>query len=85
MKVKCISNESWDLLHNLRSKLTIDKVYDVLKIENIPFSPHRFDDLSGPFYSIKCDDGEIKRIAANRFRELTIDEKRELKLEELGI
>ncbi len=85
MKVKCISNESWDLLHNLRSKLTINKVYDVLKIENIPFSPHRFDDPSGPFYSIKCDDGEIKHIDANRFRELTIDEKRELKLEELGI
>ena len=85
MKVKCISNESWDLLHNLRSKLTINKVYDVLKIENIPFSPHRYDDPSGPFYSIKCDNGEIKLINASRFRELTIDEKRELKLDDLGI
>ena len=85
MKVKCISNESWDLLHNLRSKLTIGKVYDVIKIENIPFSPHRYDDPSGPFYRIKCDNGEIKNIDANRFRELTLDEQRELKLKDLGI
>lgn len=85
MKVKCISNESWDLLHDLRSKLTIDKIYDVITIENIPFSPHRYDDPSGPFYRIKCDNGEIKHIDAYRFRELTIDEQRELKLEDLGI
>ncbi len=85
MKVKCISNESWDLLHDLRSKLTIDKIYDVIKLENIPFSPHRYDDPSGPFYRIKCDNGEIKHIEASRFRELTLDEKRELKLEDLGI
>jgi hypothetical protein len=85
MKVKCVSNESWDLLHNLRDKLTIGKIYDVIKIEDIPFSPHRYDDPSGPFYRIKCDNGEIKHIDANRFRELTLDEKRELKLEDLGI
>jgi len=61
MKVRCISNSSWDLLRSkqLNSKLTIGKVYDVLKIECIPFSPHRYDDPSGPFYSIKCDDGDF--------------------------
>lgn len=85
MKVKCVSNESWDLLHNLRGKLTIDKIYDVITIENIPFSPSRYDDPSGPFYRIKCDNGEIKHIEASRFRELTLDELRELKLEDLGI
>ena len=37
------------------------------------------------FNRIKCDNGEIKHIDANRFRELTIDEKRELKLKDLGI
>ena len=85
MKVKCVSNESWDLLHNLRDKLTIGKIYDVIKIEQIPFSPHRYDDPSGPFCRIKCDNGEIKHIDANRFRELSLDEKRELKLKDLGI
>jgi len=85
MKVKCISNESWDLLHDLRSKLTIDKVYDVITIESIPFSPHRYDDPSGLFYRIKCDNGEIKHIGVSRFRDLILAEKRELKLEDLGI
>jgi hypothetical protein len=70
MKVKCVSNESWDLLHNLRDKLTIGKIYDV---------------ISGPFYRIECDNGELRHIEANRFRELTMYEKRELKLEDLGI
>ena len=85
MRVKCVYNESWDLLHNLRNKLTIGKIYDVIKIENIPFSPSRYDDPSGTFYRIKCDNGEIKHINANRFRELTLEEKRELKLEDLGL
>jgi hypothetical protein len=57
----------------------------VIRLENIPFSPHRYDDPSGPFYLIKCDNKELKHIDANRFRELTLDEKRELKLEDLGI
>jgi hypothetical protein len=34
---------------------------------------------------IECDNGEIRHIDANRFRELTLAEKRELKLADLGI
>lgn len=78
MKVICVSNKGFE-----RLPLTIGKMYDVIKLENIPFSPHRYDDPSGPFYRIKCDNGEVKHIEANRFRELTLAEKRELKLEEL--
>jgi ribosomal protein S27E len=81
MKVKCISCKG--IGGNL--PISISKIYDVIKLENIPFSPHRYDDPSGPFYKIKCDNGEEKYIEANRFRELTLDEKRELKLEDLGI
>jgi hypothetical protein len=79
-KVMCVSNKSWEPL-----PITIGKIYDVIRLENIPFSPHRYDDPSGPFYLIKCDNKELKHIDANRFRELTLDEKRELKLEDLGI
>ena len=78
MKVICVSNKGFE-----RLPLTIGKMYDVIKLEYIPFSPHRYDDPSGPFYRIKCDNGEVKHIEANRFRELTLGEKRELKLEEL--
>lgn len=78
MKVMCVSNKSWE-----RLPLTIGKIYDVLKIENVPFSPSRYDDPSGPFYRIICDNGEIKHIEADKFRDLTLDEKRELKLNEL--
>jgi hypothetical protein len=80
MKVMCVSNKGWEPL-----PITIGKIYDVIRLENIPFSPHRYDDPSGPFYLIKCDNKELKHIDANRFRELTLDEKRELKLEDLGI
>ena len=79
-KVMCVSNKGWEPL-----PITIGKIYDVIKLENIPFSPHRYDDPSGPFYLIKCDNKELKHIDANRFRELTLDEIRELKLEDLGI
>lgn len=81
MKVKCISCKG--IGGNL--PITIGKIYDVIKTENIPFSPHRFDDPSGPYFLIKCDNKQEKHIEATRFRELTIDEKRELKLKELGI
>lgn len=77
MKVICVSNVFE------RLPLTIGKIYDVIKLEHIPFSPHRYDDPSGPFYTIKCDNSEIKHIEANIFRDLTLAEKRELKLEEL--
>lgn len=102
MKVICVSsNGIWE-----RLPLTIGKIYDVLKIENVPFSPSRYDDPSFqwqqlrvknkkmelslsapatpvPFYRIICDNGEIKHIEADKFRDLTLAEKRELKLNEL--
>ncbi len=80
MKVICVSNKGWESL-----PLTIGKMYDVILEMNIPFSPSRYDDPSGPFYKIKCDTGELKHFQADRFRKLTLDEKRELKLEDLGI
>ena len=78
MKVICLSNKGWE-----RLPITIGKMYDVIKEVNIPHSPHRYDDPSGPYYLIKCDNGEEKHIETNRFRDLTINEKRELKLNEI--
>jgi hypothetical protein len=78
MKVVCLSNKGWE-----RLPLTIGQMYDVIKYENIPFSPSRYDDPSGPFYKIKCDTGEIRHFDATYFRELTLHEKRDLKLEEI--
>jgi hypothetical protein len=78
MKVICISNKSWE-----RLPLTIGKMYVVIDKMNVPFSPSRYDDPSGPFYKVKCDNGEERHIDSNRFRDLTLNEKRDLKLEEI--
>ena len=78
MKVICISNKNWE-----RLPLTIGKMYDVIDKMNIPFSPSRYDDPSGPFYKVKCDNGEERHIDSDRFRDLTLNEKRDLKLEEI--
>lgn len=77
-KVVCLSNKGFE-----RLPLTIGKMYDVIKEEIIPFSPHRFDDDSGPFYLIKCDNDEEKFIDKFRFRELNLEEKRSLKLNDI--
>ena len=82
MKVICI-NISPEGVGRFVPNLTLDKMYDVIKEVNIPFSPSRYDDPSGLFYLIKGDDGEQKHFQSNRFRELTLDELRELKLNEL--
>ena len=78
MKVKCINNL------NILS-LTVGKVYDVIKITRIPFSPHRYNDYSGPFYHLVNDNGEVSGYTDECVRVLTLDELRELKLEDLGI
>ena len=80
MKVICISNKGWE-----RLPLTIGEMYDVIDIQNVPFSPSRYDDASGPFYKIKGDNGEERYFDKINFRHLTLDEKRELKLKELDI
>jgi len=84
MKVICIDNYP-ERIGMLQPSLTIDKMYEVIDITHVPFSSHRYDDPSGPFYLIKDDDGVDKHFPGTRFRDLTIDERRELKLEELGI
>jgi hypothetical protein len=81
MKVICVSCKG--VGGNL--PITIGKMYEVISVDLIPFSPHRFDDPSGPYLKIKCDNDEEKYIESNRFRDLNLDEKRELKLEDLGI
>ena len=81
MKVICVSCKG--VGGNL--PITIGKMYEVISVDLIPFSPHRPYDISGPFLKIKCDNDEEKYIESNRFRDLNLDEKRELKLEDLGI
>ena len=81
MKVVCVSCKG--IGGNL--PITIGKMYDVISEMDIPFSTSRPYNVSGPFYKIKCDNGEEKSIEANRFRDLTLDEKRELTLIEKGI
>jgi hypothetical protein len=79
MKVICVSNKGWE-----RLPLTIGEMYHVINIQNVPFSPSRCDD-SGPFYKIKGDNGEERYFDKINFRNLTLDEERELKLNELDI
>lgn len=80
-KVICTNNKS----SSKSSPLTIGKMYQVINETYVPFSPSRYDDPSGPFYKIKCDTGEVRHFEADNFRDLTTDEKRELKLEDLGL
>jgi hypothetical protein len=63
----------------------VDKVYDVIEITHIPFNTRRYDDYTGPFYKLVNDKGEISGYSDECVRVLTLDEKRELKLEDLGI
>jgi hypothetical protein len=84
VKVICVNNYP-DRIGMFKPSLTVGKMYDVIDVNHIPFSSHRYDDPSGPFYLIKDDDGLEKRFESTRFRHLGIDEKRELKLNDLGI
>jgi hypothetical protein len=81
MKVKCINISR----HNRydRLPLTVGKVYDVIDITRIPFSPHRYDDYSGPIYKLINDKGEVSGYSNECVRALTLDEIRELKINEL--
>lgn len=66
-----------------RLPLTVDKVYDVIEITHIPYSPSRYDDCSGPFYQIVNDIGEVSGYSDDCVRVLTLDEERELKLNDI--
>lgn len=83
MKVKCLNISKYNKYDRL--PLTVGKVYDVIEITRIPFSLHRYDDYSGPIYKLVNDDGEISGYSDECVRPLTLDEVRELKLEDLGI
>ncbi len=83
MKVKCLNISKYNRYDRL--PLTVGKVYDVIEVTRIPFSPSRYDDCSGPIYNLVNDNGEVSGYSDECVRLLTLDEVRELKLEELGI
>lgn len=78
MKVKCLNISKYNKYDRL--PLTVDKVYDVVEVTRIPFSPSRYDDYSGPIYKIINDKGELSGYSDECVRVLTLDEIRELKL-----
>jgi len=80
MKVKCISKPSG--FYKI-PPLTIGKIYDSIGVTNIPFSSSRYSDYTGPMYKLKNDLGEISFFGDDCIRPLTLDEIRDLKLEEL--
>ena len=83
MKVKCLNTSKYNKYDRL--PLTVGKVYDVIEIIHIPFNARRYDDYTGPFYKIVNDKGEISGYTDECVRTLTVDELRELKLEDLDI
>ena len=83
MKVKCLNISKYNQYDNL--PLTEDKIYDVIEIVSIPFSPSRYDDYTGHIYKIVNDKGEISGYTDDCVRTLTLGELRDLKIEELGI
>jgi hypothetical protein len=74
MKVICISNKGWE-----RLPITIGKIYDVISEINIPVQQMAPEHL----YFIMCDNGLQMSIRSEKFRFLTIEEKRDLKLDDL--
>ena len=79
MFVICINNNT----NGQTLPLTLGKMYEVIKTVTIPFSKLRYDDPSGPYFLIKCDNGEIKHTDSSNFRELTLQEKRNLNIDKL--
>ena len=74
-KVKCINTSKYNRYDRL--PLTVGKVYDVIEVTRIPFSPSRYDDYTGPFYKLVNDNGEISGYTDECVRVLTLDEVRE--------
>jgi hypothetical protein len=88
-KVVCIDIHSDIRYNEIKLKLTEEKIYEVIETVNIPFSVSRMDDgygllaRKGPFFKIVNDIGDIQHFPAWRFRDLTLNEIRDLKLDEL--
>jgi hypothetical protein len=83
MKVICMNKSRYNKYDNL--PLTVGKVYGVIEITRIPFSPARPYDDSGPRYKLVNDLGEVSSYGDECVRLLTKAEEREEKLKELGI
>lgn len=84
MKVKCLNTSKYNRYDRL--PLTVDKVYDVIEITRISFSPSYDDHENDGFrYNLINDNGEVSGYSDECVRPLTLGEERELKLEDLGI
>lgn len=83
MKVICHRTTGWSWYGSL--PLTIGKVYDVIEVGRIPFSPSRYDDYSGPRYKLVNDLGEVSGYGDDCVRLLTKAEERDERLKELGV
>jgi hypothetical protein len=83
MKVICLNTSRYNKYDNL--PLTVGKVYDVIEIISIPFSPSRYSDYSGFRYKLVNDLGEVSSYSDECVRLLTKAEEREERLKELGI
>jgi hypothetical protein len=55
----------------------------VIEITHIPFNSRRYDDYSEPIYNLVNDIGEISGYSDECVRVLTLNEIRELKINEL--
>jgi hypothetical protein len=78
MKIICINaHNQWNLF-----PLTIGKVYEILEIVHIPFSPHRLEEIN-PFLKIKDDNGNIQHYPSEIFKEITVEELREINLNKI--
>lgn len=62
--------------------LTVGKVYEILEIVHIPFSPHRLEEIN-PFVKIKDDNGNLKHYSSEIFKEITVEELREINLNKI--
>jgi hypothetical protein len=80
-KVRCFNTSKFNRYDRL--PLTVGKVYDVIEITRIPFSPSRYDEYSGPIYKLINNKGEVSGYSDECVRLLTLDEERELKLNDI--
>jgi len=83
MRVICLNTSRHNKYDDL--PLTVGKVYDVIEVGRIPFSPSRYDDYSGLRYKLVNDRGEVSSYGDDCVRLLTKAEEREERLKELGI
>ena len=60
--------------------LTVGKVYEVIEVCHIPFSPHR---EINPFVKIKDDSDNLKHYSSEIFKEITLEELREINLNKI--